>query len=121
MNDLIRRSDIERAMESSGVTKGFAIRRLIASIPAVDAVKRGVYDQVAWERDTALAQLSVIGKGLGEKMDDVAKVVRCRECQHWSIPDDSYGWCAGLMCTVGNPDFYCACGQRREEEHNAVD
>ena len=36
-SDLIRRSDIERALECSGVTKGFAIRRMIASIPAVDA------------------------------------------------------------------------------------
>lgn len=39
MDDLIRRSDIERALECSGVTKRFAIRRMIASIPAVDAVE----------------------------------------------------------------------------------
>ena len=31
-------------------------------------------EQVEWERDTALTQLAEIGKGLGEKMDDVRQV-----------------------------------------------
>lgn len=35
------------------------------------SVPQGVVDQIRWERDTALSQLKEIGKGLGEKMDDV--------------------------------------------------
>lgn len=35
------------------------------------SVPQGVVDQIKWERDTALSQLKEIGKGLGEKMDDV--------------------------------------------------
>lgn len=38
-------------------------------------------DQIRWERDTAIEQLSEIGKGLGERMDDVEKVVRCKDCK----------------------------------------
>ena len=36
-----------------------------------DSVPQRVVDQIKWERDIALSQLKEIGKGLGEKMDDV--------------------------------------------------
>lgn len=36
-----------------------------------NSVPQSVVDQIRWERDTALSQLKEIGKGLGEKMDDV--------------------------------------------------
>ena len=36
-----------------------------------ESVPQGVVDQIRWERDTAIQQLSEIGKGLGEKMDDI--------------------------------------------------
>ena len=50
----------------------------IAQIPAADVVPRSVYDQVVWERDTALYQLQHdYGVSLGEKKpDDVAPVKR---------------------------------------------
>ena len=41
------------------------------SISLRSSVSQGVVDQIKWERDTALSQLAEIGKGLGEKMDDV--------------------------------------------------
>ena len=34
-------------------------------------VSNSVFEQVKWERDVALSQLEEIGKGLGEKMDDI--------------------------------------------------
>lgn len=41
-----------------------------------DSVSQSVVDQIRWERDTALEQLAEIGKGLGEKMDDVVKLMK---------------------------------------------
>lgn len=35
------------------------------------SVPQGVVDQIRWERDIALSQLKEIGKGFGEKMDDI--------------------------------------------------
>lgn len=44
-------------------------------------VSRAAFEQVMWERDIALKQLAEIGKGLGEKMDDVVSdVVYCKDC-----------------------------------------
>ena len=50
----------------------------LLNIPSADVVTRDVYAQVVWERDTAIAQLKEIGKGLGEKMDDVVEVLNGR-------------------------------------------
>ena len=125
MDDLIRRSallqdidDTVRYTTRDGMSQfGAEIRganKVIARIeaaPAVDAVDRAVYEQVAWERDTALAQLSDIGKGLGEKMDDVAKVVRCPKCVH----SDHNGTYCKLDKNEVHPSYFCGRGQRRED------
>ena len=49
---------------------------------------------------------------------DVAPVVRCRNCEH------SYEDLGGLYCSYGPcvdcpvpPDFWCANGRRREDDH----
>lgn len=41
----------------------------------LDLLKRSkIYeDQIKWERDVALRQLSEIGKGFGERMDDIVR------------------------------------------------
>jgi len=41
-------------------------------------VSQGVFDQVKWERDTAIAQLNEIGAGLGEKMDNYQQIVHSK-------------------------------------------
>lgn len=46
----------------------------IRKVPAADVVSKGAYDQCDWERVVALTQLKEIGKGLGERMDDVRPV-----------------------------------------------
>ena len=38
-------------------------------------VDQGVIDQYRWERDAACDQLKEIDKGLGEKMDDIVKLI----------------------------------------------
>ena len=37
--------------------------------------KAVAYDQIKWERDVAISQLNIIGKGLGEKMDDIISLI----------------------------------------------
>lgn len=37
----------------------------------VEAVSKGLFDQIKWERDIAIGQLKEIGCELGQKMDDV--------------------------------------------------
>lgn len=44
-----------------------------------ESVPQGVADQIRWERDTALSQLEEIGKGLGEKMDDIVAMMKEQE------------------------------------------
>ena len=54
-------------------------------------VSRAVFEQVMWERDIALEQLAEIGKGLGERMDDVftAKdIIYCKDCAWHEYVDD---------------------------------
>ena len=98
----------------------FAAARAIESIPAADVVSRGAYDQCDWERVVALTQLKEIGKGLGERMDDVRPVVRgkwevddvgcgvCSECSNYAFETSTHhisGWfprfcpnCGAWMC-----------------------
>ena len=115
-NDLIRRGDAidicEMAIDDSW-EYDYADDRMF-EIPAVDAVERGVFEQVAWERDIAVGQLSDIGKSFGEKMDDVAKVVRCRECVHFEPFRRHDGFCK-IDGMLRDNDFFCKGGQRRED------
>ena len=69
-----------------------AAQRIIAQLPTIDAVPVGAYEQTRWERDTAIEQLEKIGKSLCEKMDNVATVVRCKDCKH---RDAENGFCKG--------------------------
>lgn len=116
-NDLIRRGDVFKALTRSGLPYNADAEYELEHIPAVDAVGRGAYEQVAWERDVAIAQLSDIGKGLCAKMDDVAKVVRCLEC---NMADDdrnsgkTYFWCLYHSGFVTKNDF-CSHGQRKKD------
>lgn len=128
-NDLIRRGatakDLRAYAERKAQVNGIeyangilaAACRIEQSIPAVDAVERGVFEQVTWERDIAVKQLADIGKSLGEKMDDVTKVVRCPKCRH----SDFGGTYCKLDKDEVHPSYFCGRGQRREEERNAAD
>lgn len=98
----------------------------IDKAPTLDVVSRGVFDQVMWERNVALAQLEELGLSLGQKIeyanvvpkeqyedlrdafvDYVCSGVRnqapycknsCDECV------DSRGWCTYRRCRGFNPD-----------------
>ena len=57
--------------------------------PAADVVSKGLYEQIKWERDVALAQLEEYGVSLGEKAD-VVKVRHGRWVFGKDLPD-SFG------------------------------
>lgn len=89
-----------------------SIRVFIENIPAADVVSREAYEQVRWERDVAIEQLSQIGKSFGEKMDDIVPVVRCQNCKYCA----DYGtplWCEKLKMEI-KPGFYCGFGEKYE-------
>ena len=49
----------------------------------------GLQKQIRWERGIAIEQLHQIGKEFGEKMDDVHKVVFCKDCEYWRETHDN--------------------------------
>ena len=104
---------------------------IVSSIPAADVVSREVFEQVKWERDTALQTLEEHGIGLGQKAD-VVEVVRCKNCKHWH---EDTGWCyhhshfmgdKGEFChpwesanwKMFDGDDYCSDGERKEGAKN---
>lgn len=90
----------------------------IKSIPAADVVSKGLYEQIKWERDVALAQLEEYGVSLGEKAD-VAEVVRCKDCKWYSelVCGEgkllgSKGWCNEVMARPMPSNGFCSFGER---------
>lgn len=84
-----------------------AVVMMLNQAPTVDAVSRGVHEQVRWERDVAIEQLESYGISLGEKAD-VVKVVRCRECK--------YEKTCSILWESKEPkeNGYCSLGERKE-------
>ena len=86
MLDLISReallNDIQAAADNSGMGAVVAgtLKRYVKRVPAVDAVSRGVYDQIKWERDIAIEQLAELGIGFGAKVPDMVEVGACEGC-----------------------------------------
>lgn len=51
--------------------------------------------------------------------DNHGELVRCKECKHYRDCDLEHpdcGWCRRLICGTVAPDFYCADGEREEDE-----
>lgn len=91
-----------------------AVRHFLAKLPTVDAVSRGVLDQVRWERDIAMEQLADYGLSLGERAD-VVKVVRCKYCKHMERTPDSLRWCNVWNGINGSGDEgFCNYGERKD-------
>jgi hypothetical protein len=90
----------------------------IENAPTVDAVSRGVHDQVRWELDIAMKQLEEHGIPFGGIAPDVVKVVRCRDCRYWR---DGVDGCTDHVkcCAIGlymiDEHGYCSVGKRKED------
>ena len=110
---------IDREAAINAVFEAFADGRsayiALETVPAADVVSRGAYDQCDWERCVALTQLKEIGKGLGERMDDVRPVVLCRDCVNYG--EMLSGYDHRLIChkfaLTTKPDDFCSRGERR--------
>jgi hypothetical protein len=76
---------------------------LILEAPTADVVSIEVFEQVKWERDTALKTLEEHGIGLGQKAD-VVEVVRCKNCKHWH---EDTGWCYHHSHFMGDKGEFC--------------
>lgn len=61
-----------------------------AGVEPEDVRPASLLEQIKWERDTALTQLAEIGKGLGEKMDDVRPAVKAQ----WICVANGFGVCS---------------------------
>lgn len=84
-------------------------KEIVENAPTIEAVSVGTLEQFIWERDIAIGQLNEIGKDLGSKMDDVATVVRCKDCIL-----DREAQCPMKYAT--EEDDFCSFGERMEDE-----
>jgi hypothetical protein len=70
-------------------------------------------------RSNYAAQMEMLGyDASGNPLDDVVRVVRCRDCKWWEegqTTDGVKGFCPISGCCEG-PEFYCADGERRDSE-----
>ena len=61
---------IDLVMSDSGIKHtGKAIRKRLKELPEEDVVSRKVFEQVKWERDTAIQTLQEHGISLGERKE----------------------------------------------------
>ena len=81
-----------------------------------EAVSRGVYDQVRWERDIAIKQLEEHGISFGCTAPDVVKVVRCKDCKNFTPKGMTYTWCDWWGVDPDEEDF-CSHGERKDNVH----
>lgn len=78
-------------------------------------------DQFRWERDTAVDQLNEIGKGLGERMDDIVELLKKKEAVLLTLDDvkkterDTVLWTELRPCKP-YPPVYPVCFQRISKE-----
>lgn len=95
--------------------------KLIRYFPAAEVVSKTAFEQVVWERDTALRQLREdYGVGLGEKKRDVAEV-RHGEWIPVDEKRDAFD-CSECDAMASRMMNYCPnCGARmdKEDEHEA--
>ena len=112
--------------------KGRPIRRVIDEAPTVDAVPRGVVDQIRWERDVAIKQLEEHGIPFCGIAPDVVKVVRCKDCKYWEQDgcpmyreelidweEDGYRESELVVYNLAHDNGFCDSGERKDNERKA--
>jgi hypothetical protein len=113
---LIDADELEKnfAVPSNELFYAGTVLEYIKDVPTVDAIPKGAYEQVKWERDMAVQQLNDYGVQLGGKAD-LQAVVRCNDCNHYSR-----GVCWNENITSNcdcdlekEPNGFCDWGERR--------
>ena len=87
--------------------------------PTADVVSQKAYEQVKWERDTAIEQLKSYGVGFCENAD-VVKVIRCKDCIYSTTIKDNdslknYVWCYLHSDRLILKENYCGFAIRRDD------
>ena len=122
MADLISREAVLEQETFLRDEDGFEYTCVLSSdirhMPSVDAVSRGVYEQIKWERDVAMEQLEEHGIAFGaKKQGDAVEVVRCKDCKHkHAVSCEGIVLCShrGKMIQMHSSDF-CSYGERKED------
>ena len=96
----------------------FGVCITIKNRPTADVVSREVFEQVKWERDTALKTLEEHGIGLAQKPADVVEVVRCKDCKFFKRDTDyckkrNKGYCYWDN-TIKTRTHFCSYGEKKE-------
>lgn len=99
------------AVPSNELFYAGTVLEYIKDAPTVEAIPKGAYEQVKWERDMAVSQLNDYGVQLGEKTDCV-RVVRCRECKYSDQYTENHVYCNEYQ-TVKVIDGFCDFGKSR--------
>ena len=123
MDDLISRKSLIKSLNKFAPEHYTSlIDTLIKKEPRVDTILKGVYNQVAWERDLAMMQLEEHGIPFGCKAD--VQTVRHGK---WKFHKDGSGTCNRCNFTSKNVwDFdswqnYCGhCGAKMDGECEQV-
>ena len=115
MDELISRKALLDEYDRVHIGEPGKARKLIEDAPAVDAVSRGVLDQVRWERDIALEQLADYGLSLGERAD-VVKVVRCKYCKHRYTTFRGLSFCTYHLTMSAKDNAFCSDGERKDND-----
>lgn len=103
---------LSEAMEDGAY--GYVDAKQIADAPTIDAVPRKAFDGILWENDMMRKQLADIGKSFGEKMDDMVKVVWCKDCKYNDACfTQSFVESEGVL-PFDRSTWYCADGERKE-------
>lgn len=63
--------DIMMLPHNGDIISSEEVEQAIIEARVIDAVSKGLYDQIKWERDIALEQLEELGLSLGQKIDGV--------------------------------------------------
>lgn len=81
-------------------------------IPPADVVSRDCHDRILAENDTMRNQLAKVGKKVGDSMDDVRPVIKCKNCRWWTKQEKSLQGRCELGGFYPTGEWFCANGER---------
>lgn len=120
-------NEILKILNRNSITKaiyfadGISLYDTIKNLPPADVVPRKAFEQVKWERDTAIEQLKSYGVGFCENAN-VIKVVRCKDCVHFGKNKKyrdtkfPFSFCDKFHHNITRDDDFCSYGERKEVE-----
>ena len=83
-------------------------------IKVEDAIETAINGCASWDGGYFPSMDEPIKEEFEAVYDKCIEIVRCKDCKHWERDVVfSDGWCRGKH--QGNPDWFCADGERREE------